>query len=116
MRRSLTTRRRIALLLSLVVLVTAGSAVAAVAASSSPVKVGDDYFSVKHLTVQAGAKVSWKWVGVLDHNVTVKSGPMKFASRTQATGTFSHVFTKPGTYTLYCTIHPTTMRMVVVVR
>jgi plastocyanin len=38
--------------------------------------------------------------------VTVKSGPTHFrASRTQARGTFSHRFTRRGTYHLYCSIH-----------
>jgi plastocyanin len=52
---------------------------------------------------------------VLNHNVTVRSGPSTFHSRTQAQGSYSHVFTRPGTYALYCTIHPS-MKMTVVVR
>ncbi|HEY5431026.1 MAG TPA: plastocyanin/azurin family copper-binding protein, partial [Solirubrobacteraceae bacterium] len=84
-------------------------------ASTSAIKVGDNYFGVKRLTVGRGARVTWRWAGVLNHNVTVKSGPATFRSRTQARGTFSHVFSRAGTYTLYCTIHPF-MKMTVVVR
>jgi plastocyanin len=108
-------RRALALLIA-VIAVVACSAVAALAAASAQVKVADNYFSVKRLTVGDGAKVTWKWTGVLYHNVTVLHGPARFSSRTQAAGTFSHVFSKPGTYTLYCTIHPKTMQMVVVVK
>ena len=105
--------RRILALLALTAALIAFSAVAAFA--SSPVKVKDDYFSPRTLTVRRGTKVTWQWAGVLRHNVTVKSGPVKFHSRTQARGMFSYTFTKPGTYHLFCTIHPF-MKMTVVVR
>lgn len=103
--------------MTLVALTTALLASCAVAAVASPaaVKVGDNYFGVKRLTVSPGARVTWKWAGVLNHNVTVRSGPARFRSRTQARGSFSHAFTTPGTYSLFCTIHPF-MKMTVVVR
>jgi plastocyanin len=113
LRRIVANRRVIALLLVAIALPVGGSVVAL--ASTAPVKVGDDYFGVKRLTVGKGARVTWKWAGVLNHNVTVKSGPVKFHSRTQAQGSFAHVFKRAGTYTLYCTIHPF-MKMTVIVR
>ena len=111
---SIRRRRTVIALLAVAIAVLAGSSVVALAASSS-VKVGDNYFAVKRLTVSRGARVTWKWTGVLNHNVTVKSGPAKFHSRTQVQGSFSHVFTKAGSYSLYCTLHPY-MKMTVVVR
>jgi plastocyanin len=114
MLRRLVRNRRLMALMTVTVAVLACTSVVALAATSS-VKVSDNYFSVKRLTIGKGARVTWKWGGVLNHNVTVKSGPVKFHSRTQAQGTFSHVFTRAGTYTLYCTIHPF-MKMTVVVR
>jgi plastocyanin len=103
--------------MTLVALTTALLASGAVAAFASPaaVKVADNYFGVKRLTVRLGARVTWKWTGVLNHNVTVKYGPARFRSRTQARGSFSQVFTRAGTYSLYCTIHRF-MKMTVVVR
>jgi plastocyanin len=89
--------------------------VSAFASSPKTVKVGDDYFGTKSLTVGRGTKVTWKWAGVLRHNVVVRSGPAGFRSRTQVRGTFSHIFTKRGTYHLYCTLH-TFMKMTIVVR
>jgi plastocyanin len=95
--------------------VLAFAAVSALASSTAQVKIGDNYFGTKRLTVGDGSRVVWRWTGVLNHNVTVQSGPVRFHSRTQAVGTFSHVFSHPGTYTLYCTIHKY-MKMTVVVR
>jgi plastocyanin len=45
----------------------------------------------------------------------VHTGPSSFSSRTQVRGSYSHTFTKRGTYRLVCTVHPK-MRMTVVVR
>jgi plastocyanin len=111
---SILRRTRLRLVLALTAALIACSSVAAFALSG-PVKVKDDYFSPKTLTVGKGAKVTWSWAGYKYHNVSVESGPVKFHSRTQVRGSFSHVFTKPGTYHLYCTIHPN-MKMTIVVR
>ena len=90
-------------------------AVSAFAASGKTVKVADNYYGPKSLTVGRGTKVTWKWTGVLKHNVVVHTGPSFFSSRTQVRGTFTHVFTRKGTYALVCTVHPK-MKMTVVVR
>jgi plastocyanin len=90
-------------------------AVSAFAASGRTVKVADNYYGPKTLTVGRGSKVTWRWTGVLKHNVVVHTGPSFFSSRTQVRGTFTHVFTRKGTYALVCTVHPK-MKMTVVVR
>jgi plastocyanin len=90
-------------------------AVSALAFSGKTVRVGDNYYGPKSLTVGRGTKVTWKWVGVLKHNVVVHTGPSAFSSKTQVRGTYSHTFTKKGTYRLVCTIHPS-MKMTVVVK
>ena len=90
-------------------------AVSALAFSGKTVRVGDNYYGPKSLTVGRGTKVTWKWVGVLRHNVVVHTGPAAFNSKTQVRGTFAHTFTKKGTYQLVCTIHRS-MKMTVVVR
>jgi plastocyanin len=102
--------------LAVTVIVVAISSVSALAAVTQQVNVKDNRFSVKHLTISKGGRVTWKWTGYLRHNVTVRKGPAKFQSKTQVVGTFSHVFTRKGTYTLYCSLHPETMKMTVVVR
>ena len=90
-------------------------AVSAVAASGKTVTVADSHYGPKALAVGRGTKVTWRWTGVLKHNVVVHTGPAFFTSRTQVRGTFSHVFTRKGRYALVCTVHPK-MKMTVVVR
>jgi plastocyanin len=89
--------------------------VSAFAASGKTVKVADSYYGPKTLTVGRGTKVTWRWTGVLKHNVVVHTGPSFFSSKTQVRGTFTHAFTRKGTYALVCTVHPK-MKMTVVVR
>jgi plastocyanin len=107
--------RRLRLLTLLTVLIVAVSAVSALASSGKSVNVGDNYYGPKSLTVSKGTKVTWKWVGVLRHNVVVHTGPSAFSSKTQVRGSYSHTFTKKGTYQLVCTIHKS-MKMTVVVK
>ena len=107
--------RRVLALLTLTIAIIGFSSVSALASGPKPVKVNDHAFSVRTLTIQRGTRVRWNWVGVLLHNVTVKSGPSKFHSATQVSGSFSHVFRRRGTYRLYCTLH-TFMKMTVIVR
>jgi plastocyanin len=108
-------RRALLVLTPLLAAALAGSAVyAEAAARAQSVTVGDNYFRPSNLTVRAGTKVQWKWAGVLLHNVTVRGGPVKFHSRTQARGSFSYVFSKRGSYTLVCTIHPSMTERVTV--
>lgn len=108
-------QRLVAALLALTTALIAFSSVSALASSSSSVGVRDDHFTPKTLTIHRGTKVTWKWLGELRHNVTVKSGPSKFHSKTQVKGIFTHVFSKAGTYHLVCTIHKG-MTMTVVVK
>ena len=96
-------RHRLRTLLALTVLLAAVSSVAL--AATRTVLVRDNYYTVKTLSVGRGSKVTWRWAGYLRHNVAVKSGPVKFRSRTQVRGTYSHTFLQRGTYRLYCTLH-----------
>jgi plastocyanin len=107
--------RRLRSIIVLAAFLVAVFAVSALASSGKTVNVGDNYYGPKTLTVGKGTKVTWKWVGVLRHNVVVHTGPAAFNSKTQVRGTYSHTFTKKGTYQLVCTIHPK-MKMSVVVK
>jgi plastocyanin len=86
-------------------LVAAALAVPALGATKS-IALRDTFFSPKSVTVSKGTTVKWVWRGKLAHNVTVKSGPVKFHSRTITNGSFSKRLTKAGTYRIVCTIHP----------
>jgi plastocyanin len=100
-------------------LLLAGAMAAPSLSAGKSVKIGDNFF-VKNggatVTVKKGTSVTWKWTGHNPHNVTVTSGPAKFHSKTQTSGSFSHKFTKAGTYSILCTIHAPGMKMKVVVK
>ena len=95
-----------------VFLVAAVAAIPALAATRT-VGVRDSSFSPSRLTVKAGTKVVWKWKSSLPHNVTVTSGPKKFHSKDQTSGTFTAIPHKKGTYNIVCTIHGFKMKLVV---
>jgi plastocyanin len=113
--------------LTLIAMVAACAAVAAAAAvptvsalASTPtkqIKVGDNFFKPKTVTINRGTRVTWAWHSFgIRHNVTVKSGPSKFHSGNKGSGSYSHVFSKKGTYHLFCTLHPTQMKETIIVR
>ena len=101
-------RRPLALL---TVAATAAAAVVAVPAlaATKSVKVGDNYFvrssGVPTVTVKKGDTVKWNFQGKNPHNVDVKSGPVKFKSKTMKSGSYSKKMTRAGLYTIYCEIH-----------
>ena len=95
--------------------VSAVLAVSALAATKT-ISIGDDFFSPKSVSVSKGTTVKWVWRGKSSHNVTVKSGPVKFASKTQSKGSFSKKLAKAGTYKLYCTIHGTKQSLTIRVK
>src|SRR3954451_9609203 len=93
-----------------VVLVAALAAVAGAVAipafgATRSVKVGDNFFSPKSLSVKRGTSVVWKWSGSAPHNVTVTSGPRKFHSKTQTKGSYKATPHTKGTYRIVRTIH-----------
>jgi len=97
------------------VLILAGVLAVGVAGAASPskpksqppkVKLGDNFFKPTKLTVTAGTTVTFTWTGSATHNVKVTSGPEKFKSPNQSSGTYTHTFTKTGTYKIVCTFHP----------
>lgn len=88
------------------------------------VKVGDDFFSPEEVRVRTDSKVKFKWLAENSnpHNVTLTKGPKKVKKKdfTSATGSigvkFNPKFEKKGTYEFICTIHPTVMKMDVIVK
>jgi plastocyanin len=106
--RTTTWVRRLAVVGAALLLVGALAVAAGAAAASGAktVNLGDNFFKPTKVTVTAGTAVTWKWTGGNTHNVTVVSGPEKFHSGDQDTGTYSHTMVKPGTYKIVCTFHP----------
>jgi plastocyanin len=83
------------------------------AAGGTAVSVANFSFSPGTLTVPAGATVTWTFKDSTDHNVTADD--KSFASKNSSSGaTYSFHFTKAGTYSYMCTIHPFMTAKVVV--
>jgi plastocyanin len=87
---------------------------------SGNVTVGSLFFSQKNLSIPEGARLTWKVMGSgMEelHNVTLASGPRGFGSDNLNGGrTYSYKFTKPGTYRIFCALHPVDMTQRVIVR
>lgn len=81
------------------------------------IAVRDFSFSRPNVVIDAGATLRWKFGTSTIHNVTVADGPRGFASPNANNGdTYSKKFTKPGTYKLFCALHPVDMTATVKVR
>jgi plastocyanin len=98
--------KRVAALAIVPTVACAALAIPALAASKTTIDLGDNFFKPKTATVAKGTTVTWDWTGKAPHNVSVVSGPEKFRSSVQTSGTYVHKMTKAGTYKIVCTIHP----------
>ncbi|MGH2980226.1 MAG: cupredoxin domain-containing protein [Solirubrobacterales bacterium] len=81
----------------------------ATAAKTRSVRVDDDFFRPKRVTIRSGDRVRWVWRGEGDHNVRFRKVPRRVSrrpgSRTVDRGRFSRKFRKRGRYSYVCTIH-----------
>jgi plastocyanin len=75
-----------------------------------------DNFSVEpaNAVIPQGATLRWRFWGDTLHTVTVADGPRGFSSPNLSEGReFSYRFSRPGTYKLYCSLHPVDMSSIV---
>jgi plastocyanin len=64
-------------------------------------------FSMADLTIPVGTKVVWTNRDDIPHTVTSDSSPRLFKSPPLDTDdAFSYMFTTPGTYAYFCSLHP----------
>jgi len=78
--------------------------------------VGDYAFGAQRVSLRRGATFTWRFRGGAEHDVTLASGPAGFASPSMRAGRYTYRFTRPGTYRLFCSLHPARMTQVVTVR
>jgi hypothetical protein len=78
--------------------------------------VGDYSFGTQRVSLRRGSTFTWRFRGGVDHDVTLASGPAGFASPSMRSGNFTYRFTRPGTYRLFCSLHPARMTQLVIVR
>jgi plastocyanin len=82
--------------------------------SGATINVADYQFSRPNVVVNRGSKLKWDFLPETLHNVTVANGPRGFASpNLSGKRTFGYKFTKPGTYQIFCALHPVAMTEVV---
>jgi plastocyanin len=81
------------------------SAFPALAAQDSMVQIDNFTFAPRHLTVKSGAKVTWVNGDDIPH--TIASATKLFKSQALDTkDQFSFIFTTPGVYEYFCSLHP----------
>ena len=82
-------------------------------AAAQTVTVGDDFFAASTVQVQPGDTVTWRWDGSSEHNVRAfphQTESFRSAFMSGTGKTFARAFAKPGRFTYFCEIHPSTMR------
>ena len=81
------------------------------------IRVRDLSFSRPNLSVPVGTTLRWRFGAETLHNVTVADGPRGFSSPNLSEGrAFREKLDRPGTYRLFCALHPVEMTQSVVVR
>ncbi|MFY9841477.1 MAG: cupredoxin family copper-binding protein [Terriglobales bacterium] len=81
--------------------------------ANAAVKIDNFVFGPQTITVPAGATVTWTNKDDIPHTAVSTDGVFK--SRVMDTDeNFSYTFTKAGTYSYYCSIHPKMTGKVVV--
>jgi plastocyanin len=96
------------------VIQVAGGASSA-ARADGRVTIDNFSFNPARITVAAGSKVIWTNRDDIPHTVTDAADPKAFRSSPLDTGdAFSHVFSTPGTYRYFCSLHPHMQGTVVV--
>jgi plastocyanin len=82
-----------------------GSAGQAHASASATVTMGDFFFSPASATVAAGDTVTWRNTGQAPHNATADDGSFRTPDLNNGQSA-SHTFSRDGTFSYICTIHP----------
>lgn len=82
-------------------------------AAETAIKIDNFTFSPATITVPVGSTIRWTNHDDIPHNVV--SEDKSFKSKAMDTDeNFSYTFTKPGTYSYFCSIHPKMTGKVVV--
>ena len=89
--------------------------------SGTELQVRDNYFKTPNVRIDRGDRLSWSFDTSDLHNLTLANGPMAIGSPNLNRGTgdepraFTKRFREPGTYRMFCALHPTQMAERVVV-
>ena len=84
------------------------------ATNQAEVQIDNFAFVPGTLTVPAGTTVKWVNRDDIPHTVVSKDKRTFKSKALDADDTFSYTFTRPGTYTYFCSIHPKMTGQIVV--
>ena len=88
-----------------------------VAADAATVDLTHSLFSPPNLSIANGGTVTWRSLDPVRHAVMLANGPRSVNSPLMGQGgIFVQRFEVPGTYNLFCYLHPVTMHQTLVVR
>jgi plastocyanin len=82
-------------------------------AAEVKVDIVDYKFKPDPVTVKAGTKITWSQLDAAPHNVVDKKRSFESPIMEKG-GSWSYVFTTPGTYDYWCTIHPEMLGKIIV--
>jgi plastocyanin len=92
---------------------TTQAAMPAAPAAGAQVKISNFSFTPETLKVAAGTQVTWTNSDDTPHTVVIDAKTIK-SNALDTDEKFSYTFTKPGTYSYFCSIHPKMKGTVVV--
>ena len=73
-------------------------------------------YGAERVVLERGTTFTWRFMGSVQHDVTVVGGPVGFSAPWTQSGVFTHRFTKAGTYRLFCSLHPSKMVQQITIR
>ena len=79
---------------------------AAPAAPTVQVNIFNYKFDPETVTVPVGTTVTWTNKDEIPHTVASTDNSFKGSGGLDTGDSYSYTFTKPGTYSYYCTLHP----------
>lgn len=86
-------------------------------AGDAEVREARGAYSPAKISIPAGGRVRWRFADRDEHDVTLVDGPVGFGGAWSRRGdTYARRFEVPGTYRLFCSLHPAFMPQVVTVR
>ncbi|HVA90799.1 MAG TPA: cupredoxin family copper-binding protein [Chloroflexota bacterium] len=93
---------------------TQAAAPAATAHATVQVTIQNFAFSPQMITITPGTTVTWTQKDSAPHTVTSDTGAWTASAPLSTGQTFSHTFTKMGTYPYHCSVHPNMIASVIV--
>jgi plastocyanin len=86
---------------------SSGGKAPADAVATENVSLKDQRYNPPDILIKAGQTVTWTWNdGDVAHDVRSSDGNEPYGSKVQSAGTFTHVFSRTGTFHYFCSIHP----------